>query len=248
MAAAGVKNDGLTAEGVPHLSFNPDITRTEDLPSQLTEDEIRELKNKDPKLLCTWTLWEQRVAAKTKNLDYSGQTKEITSFRTIKEFWACFNHIPQPSILFSGKRYARKERDGDTFVEALMIFKKGVRPEWEDPENAKGGHFQLQIKPNQSGSGATVDELWNNIVLTMIAGMIEPADMITGIRLVDKLTAKKPCVRIELWFNEMEKGQGTRTFDLKDSFEKCMRTATDGTMRPVTWGYTEICEHAPQAA
>ena len=33
-----------------------------------------------------------------------------------------------------------------------------------------------------------VDEYWNNLVLGMIGATIEPANMITGLRLVDKLS------------------------------------------------------------
>jgi translation initiation factor 4E len=241
MAAAGVARAELSSEDLPHLSFNSDITADADLPFRPTDDEVVEMKKIDPKLPYTWTVWEKHVASR-KKLDYAGATKEVASFSTVKQFWSIFNHIPQPSILFSGQRFSRKEKDVEIQIEALMIFRHGIRPEWEDPENVKGGHFQIQIKPNQAGSGATLDELWNNIVLGIIAGQIEPSEMITGIRLVDKIATKK-MVRIELWFNEMDKGEGGRTYELRGSFERCMRTAMDGSIRPVTWGFTETCDH-----
>lgn len=31
-------------------------------------------------------------------------------------------------------------------TEALMLFKDGIRPEWEDAVNSKGGHFTYQLK------------------------------------------------------------------------------------------------------
>ena len=58
-----------------------------------------------------------------------------------------------------------------------------VRPEWEDPLNATGGHFQAgaevglsfrgqvthvcQVQLKSSIGGAQIDEYWNNIVLGM---------------------------------------------------------------------------------
>ena len=148
--------------------------------------------------------------------------------------------MPQPSELLDGKRitrdnailagfilFLRRGQGGgsQTPIDAIMIFKDGVRPEWEDPLNASGGHFQahlsaqlhrpseVQLKPNVGG--AQIDEYWNNIVLGMVGGTIDPYDMITGVRLVDKLSGAKALLdrrenrldqaagllRIELWFS-----------------------------------------------
>lgn len=58
----------------------------------------------------------------------------------------------------------------------------------QDPQNANGGHFQLTLKPRLPA--AIIDELWNNVILGMISDAIEPASMLTGARLVDKLDMK----------------------------------------------------------
>lgn len=65
---------------------------------------------------------------------------------------------------------------------ALMLFLDGVKPEWEDPANAKGGHFQFTMQAaafkskasfdfeasnpvTQVNAGlALMDEIWNNLV------------------------------------------------------------------------------------
>lgn len=39
----------------------------------------------------------------------------------------------------------REQPDGLHVIDAIMIFRDGVRPEWEDPLNASGGHFQFQV-------------------------------------------------------------------------------------------------------
>lgn len=36
--------------------------------------------------------------------------------------------------------------DGFHVVDALMLFRENVAPQWEDPMNADGGHFQFQFK------------------------------------------------------------------------------------------------------
>jgi len=241
MAAAASAAQGGDEAQVPFLSFNEQITPSAAI-SPASRSEDSEKKKSDPRLQYTWTLWEQRVQPKDKKGEYMDATRPSVSFSTVKDFWSCWNHLPQPSELLNGKRFMR-EKDGErTIVDALMLFRKGVRPAWEDPENAKGGHFMVQLKP-QIGGG-TVDELWNNIILGIVGGGIEPADMITGVRLVDKLTHKtKPLLRIEVWFNDMDENDTGRLFNLRGNFEKCMRTAVDGSARRVTWPTTEVVAH-----
>lgn len=87
-----------------------------------------------------------------------------------------------------------KKRDQRGREDAIMIFRESIRPEWEDKMNTNGGHFQFQLKPSVGGGQARlkrleatrgqVDEYWNNLVLGVIGATIEPANMITGIRLV----------------------------------------------------------------
>ena len=43
--------------------------------------------------------------------------------------------------------------------------------------------MQVQLKP--SLGGGRLDEYWNNLVLGVIGGPIEPADVITSVRLVN---------------------------------------------------------------
>merc|ERR1712139_279264 len=106
----------------------------------------------------------------------------------------------------------------------------GIKPEWEDVMNAKGGHFQVQLKPNVGGG--QIDEYWNNLVLGIIGATIEPANMITGIRLVDKLSGPRAAnvIRLEIWFTNYEDTQAVNT--LKRNIEKCMATSLDGATRP----------------
>merc|ERR1711920_1050866 len=189
------------------------------------------------RLQSAWTLWEQHVQPKDRKGEYNDMTKQSVSFSTAKEFWACWNHLPQPSELLNGKKLMRDNKGGRTIVDALMVFKQGVRPLWEDPQNVNGGHFQVTLKPTIGGG--TVDELWNNIVLGIVGGGIEPADMITGVRLVDKLNHKtKPNLRIEVWFNDMDEGDTGRLYKLRGNFENCMRTSLDGSLRKPIWPNT----------
>jgi hypothetical protein len=42
------------------------------------------------------------------------------------------------------------------------FFKNGIRPEWEDPSNAKGGKFVITIPRVKTSD--VIDEYWTNLV------------------------------------------------------------------------------------
>mmetsp|Transcript_42933 Transcript_42933/g.113703 ORF Transcript_42933/g.113703 Transcript_42933/m.113703 type:complete len:287 (-) Transcript_42933:155-1015(-) len=242
-AAASKAEAATNGDDADHFfSLNPKITPAKALSQPLSTAALEEVKKTNPKLNSTWTIWEQLVLGKEKAGQYSDATRQLTNFDTAKDFWACWNHLPQPSELLDGKKFTREKDGQKTVVEALMIFRKGIQPEWEDPANKAGGHFEIKLKPTL-GAGV-IDELWNNIVLGMISGAIEPAGMLTGVRLVDKLKGPKPTVRIEVWFNDMGPDNAGRLYKLRGSFERCMRTSLTGVERIVTWGYTETKAHS----
>jgi translation initiation factor 4E len=232
----------MAQESPQYLSFNAKISPEMAEYQVSTEAELQEMKNKDPQLRFKWTIWEQ-ISADKKG-DYADSTHQVASFGTVKEFWKYWNHLPQPSELLDGKKFVRDTGGKQNIVDALMVFREGVRPEWEDATNATGGHFQFQLKPQLHGG--TIDEYWNNIVLGMIGGTIEPAEMVTGVRLVDKLTqkggAKQGAIRIEVWFANLE---DTEKVDLlQKNLEKCMGTKLDGSVSTDrSWGKTEKKNH-----
>jgi len=204
--------------------FNSDIKFTTE-----EGDESEEMLKKDLPLRYTWNIWEQIMQSsdgKSGN-QYSDATHKVSGFSTVQEFWKLWNHMPQPSELLEQKRMVREQPDGLHVIDAIMIFRDNIRPEWEDKMNATGGHFQFQLKPNVGGG--QVDEYWNNLVLGIIGATIEPANMITGIRLVDKLSGPRAAnvIRLEIWFTNYEDTQAVNT--LKRNIEKCMATRLDGT-------------------
>jgi len=225
------------------LSFNSKISPGLSSYQAPSPAELEEMKSKDPPLRYTWTIWEQIMSSNdAKAAQYSDATHRVASFGTVKQFWKYWNHLPQPSELLDGKKFVRETADSRSVVDALMVFREGIKPEWEDVANASGGHFQFQLKP--SLGGGVIDEYWNNIILGVIGGTIDPSDMITGVRLVDKLMQNRSAaVRIEVWFSNYEE---TEKVDLlQKNLEKCMTARLDGTSStPAVWGKTERKPHA----
>jgi len=88
----------------------------------------------------------------------------------------------------------RKEVNGRQ-LDALSLFKKGIRPEWEDPCNKFGSEL-LTKKPIY----IDIDESWESMVLALIGEVIEEADEICGCRIVEKTKKReRPHFRLELW-------------------------------------------------
>jgi len=226
------------------FSLNPKITPDLQVGDEPTEEELQEMRAKDRPLHSAWTLWEQISQADMKSDKYADATRRVGSFNTVTSFWRYWNHLPQPSTLLEGKRFVRDNDGSKSVVDGLFLFRDGVKPEWEDSLNASGGHFQFQLRP--ALGGAAIDEYWNNIVLGIVGGAIEPADMITGVRLCDKLPqAKNPAIRIEVWFSNF--ADTAKVQQLQDSLEKCMATRLDGTMSRIgDWGKTDIKSHKPK--
>lgn len=129
-----------------------------------------------------------------------------------------------------------------------MLFREGVRPEWEDPANTGGGHFQFSLSLSGVKTGraesngaltaaaAQLDEYWNNLVLSTIGHSFPNAQLVTGLRLVDKTKPSKPSsaegrpsghIRVELWFSA---ASDMAVVELRRGLEFALRSRLDGTL------------------
>jgi translation initiation factor 4E len=215
-----------------YFSFNESIGREiviQGHEAPETEDAQAVLREPIP-LKDTWVLHEQ-----AKSNRYS--TKRIVTFSTAQEFWEVWNGVPQPRVLLEGKKFMRVNTLNDqppTIIDAIMIFRQGIEPEWEHETNANGGHFQLLLlRSGTVGGGGQIDEYWNNLVLGMVGETFVSSEMITGVRLVDKLngTGKgTDGIRVELWYHS--EATSTDVNNLRKSMEAILTTRLDGTSGP----------------
>ncbi|KAF4654810.1 hypothetical protein FOL46_008536 [Perkinsus olseni] len=215
---------------VPYFSLvDEDFTRK--LTEEATSDDADH--QEDRKLMYKWVLWEQlQPNQKASAAEWKDLSRQVCTFGTVGEFWRYWRHVPQPSELLSetgGCRFVREGHDGSLrVVESMMLFREGIKPEWEDPLNAVGGHLQFSLAP--SVGGKQIDEYWNNIVLAVIGNTLPHPEMITGLRLCDKLYTKRGppqgSVRIEVWFTNM--GDGDKVDELTKGIQECICTRLDG--------------------
>lgn len=133
-----------------------------------------------------WSLWfymNDKTKAWEENL------LEITSFDTVEDFWALYNHIEVASKLKIGCDYA--------------LFKYGIKPMWEDERNKRGGRWLINLSRNQRSSD--LDAYWLEILLCLIGEAFdEYSDDICGA--VVQIRPKGD--KIGVWTADVRNGDG----------------------------------------
>lgn len=137
---AMAQGESVVAEDISE-SLNDDGTLEDSIPPEA-------LLIKHP-LQHKWTLWFFR---NNQNRTWEQNLCEITSFDTVEDFWALFNHIEVVSKLGIGCDYC--------------LFKEGTKPMWEDDRNKHGGRWLISLTKNQRGSD--LDWLWLETLLCLI--------------------------------------------------------------------------------
>lgn len=74
-----------------------------------------------------WVFWYLGVCPE--QTDYENHVKELAEVNSIQTFWSCFNHLP----------LALPEK------QSLHLFKKSIKPLWEDPANMYGGELTFRV-------------------------------------------------------------------------------------------------------
>ncbi|KAK9462216.1 translation initiation factor eIF 4e-like domain-containing protein [Lipomyces oligophaga] len=148
-----------------------------------------------------WTLWYTKPASAGRSANWSDQLKEIISFDSVEEFWGVYNNIPKASELPLRSDY--------------HLFRTGVRPEWEDEQNSKGGKWAYQCQDKQS---VDIDKLWLNTLLGTVGETIDGngKDQVMGI----VATIRKAHYRISVWIGSFTDETVVRNIGLQ--FKKCL--------------------------
>jgi hypothetical protein len=172
-----------------------------------------------------WVLWEHAGGANKDPNKWKENMKALCQFNTVEEFWQYFNYIPTPSqVFFDGDSRKKLGPEGKQ-VEEYSLFKKGIEPEWGDPQNSTGGEWFCR----QYFEGDVLDLYWQNMVMAVVGETIEVglddkeplASHINGARVVDK-SKGYPMFRLELWIN-------TRDPEIKERVRtRLVEAMTDG--------------------
>jgi translation initiation factor 4E len=109
--------------------------------------------------------------------EYEAGLTVIGDFDTVESFCRYFNWLKPPSKLEKNSNY--------------HLFKKGIKPMWEDEANANGGKWVLTMKNNPQ----LLDRCWNWLAMALVGEDLDEGDEICGA--VVSLRSKVD--RIQLW-------------------------------------------------
>ncbi|KAI9802738.1 MAG: hypothetical protein M1825_002760 [Sarcosagium campestre] len=130
-------------------------------------------------LMHKWTLWFTKPPS-GKGDNWNELLKEVVTFDSVEEFWGIYNNITPTSELALKSDY--------------HLFKQGVRPEWEDPQNKHGGKWAYQFKDKRA---IPIDELWLHVMLAAIGETLESEE--DGEVMGVVVNVRKGFYRIGLW-------------------------------------------------
>ncbi|EDW40674.1 eukaryotic translation initiation factor 4E1 [Drosophila sechellia] len=123
----------------------------------------------------TWTLWHLEND-RTKR--WAEMLVDVTSFNTVEDFFSVYYFVKPPSDLKIFNDY--------------MVFKKNIRPMWEDDTNKNGGRWILLL---DKASRTYIDKMWHDLLLCMIGECFEHSDEICGV----VINVRNKANKLSLW-------------------------------------------------
>ena len=140
--------------------------------------------------------------------------------------------MPLPSAVFFNNlsEWGVHNNNG---IEGFSIFRKGIQPTWEDPQNKRGGEFYFRYLSNNV---QLFDYLWEECILAFIGETFDvDKDFISGIRIVDKsFKIAKVMYRFEVWFTD----------DTNEKLKEVTRSRFESIVEEAILRYGKIsCEH-----
>lgn len=121
---------------------------------------INEQREPHHPLNSRWTLW---YLENDRTKTWEDMLHEVTSFDTVENFWSLVNHIKPPSEIKMGSDYC--------------LFKKGIRPMWEDEANVHGGRWVISLNKNTKSD---LDNFWLDTMLCLIGESCEYSHELCG--------------------------------------------------------------------
>ncbi|KAI4123705.1 MAG: hypothetical protein LQ341_007166, partial [Variospora aurantia] len=101
----------------------------------------------------TWIVWYRPPTSKFQ--DYEKSTIPLAHFSSVESFWTVYTHLKHPSTLPSVSDY--------------HLFRKGIRPVWEDEENKRGGKWIVRLKKG------VADRYWEDLLLAIVGDQFAEA-------------------------------------------------------------------------
>lgn len=144
-----------------------------------------------------WTIWYDGPRIKSEgNAAWEQNLTEVGQFQAVEPFWQLLHSLEHPSRLELNANY--------------HLFKRGIKPAWEDPANEGGGKWVIRIGPRDQQA---VDTVWQNLCLALVGEDLGAPfdDLVTG----TVLSKRRAGDRVAVWIKKPQ-GEGASAASAKD--------------------------------
>uniref|UniRef100_A0A1I7YB70 eIF-4F 25 kDa subunit n=1 Tax=Steinernema glaseri TaxID=37863 RepID=A0A1I7YB70_9BILA len=131
-----------------------------------------------------FTMWYLRG---DRNREWLDCLKQLVAFKTVEGFWAIYNHILPPSRLEFGSDY--------------YVFRQGIKPMWEDDNNARGGRWIINV--DRLKRNTRLDAYWMELLVAMIGEQFEDNQYICGV----VVNCRHKGDKISVWTRDAEQDE-----------------------------------------
>lgn len=189
---AAIKENGDSSASADAATGDESAATDADDSVRTVFDDKEDFNAKHP-LYNTWTLWfdnpsHKSATSKGSKDSWGEDLNKVVTFDSVEEFWGLYNNVVPPSELPQKANY--------------YLFKEGIKPAWEDPANANGGKWSIQLPRDKSR--ASIDRLWLYTMLSAIGETLDVSNttytatedqLITGVI----MSARANFYRIAIW-------------------------------------------------
>lgn len=208
------KDDSLSnSSNLINSSEISSVSDTSSIPFAITVfHDSKKFTVKHP-LMHKWTLWFTKPLTPGQRANttdaWADSLKEVITFDSVEEFWGIYNNIAKASQLPPKSDY--------------HLFKTGVRPEWEDKQNQRGGRWSYNNRDRRS---VNIDDLWLHIMLAAIGETLENEgdNEVMGV----VVNIRKGFVRLGLWTRSTSNEEVLRTIGKR--FREAMKISDKETV------------------
>jgi hypothetical protein len=111
----------------------------------------------------SWVFWFRPPISKANGfIEYEKTLHPIAALETVENFFKAYQHLKRPSTL--------------PLVSDYHLFKKGIRPIWEDEENKKGGKWVMRLRKG------VADRYWEDLLFAIIGEQFgEASEEVCGV-------------------------------------------------------------------
>jgi len=151
--------------------------------SYVPEDPQAMLKYPKHPLKDSWTFW---CLDPSRSRNWEECLVPLNTFEFVEDFWALFRHLASLNELSSGADY--------------MMFKEGIKPQWEDPRNRRGGRWMIKVEPHNRDQDMNT-QAWLELLLLLIGDGVVGEDGGDGANKVTGAVCnvRKLCDKLSLW-------------------------------------------------